>query len=402
MGFSYLNNQLVCANSLNVGSLCKKYGPSFYLYDLSDIKERVRWFKKNFSPATHIHYALKANSNPEILQTLAASGVGADVVSGGELIQALGHGIAAQKIVFSGIGKSVAELNLAIDKKIAQINVESVPEIKRLSELARSRGAPVNIALRINPNIQADTHKHISTGLATDKFGIDEADLPAALEVLRQSKEITLNGLAVHIGSQILNPDPIFSAAEKMCSLIQNLRREKWPVRSLDMGGGLGIDYSSSDAEADQKRLEKYAQGLQAVLNKQDLELRLEPGRFLVARAGVLVTQIEYVKVTPQKKFVICSSGMNHLLRPALYEAKHRIQAVNLRSGGEENFAVVGPICESSDILADDCRLSSIAEGDYLAIFDAGAYGFSMASTYNMRALPPEVVVDGEKVKVSQ
>lgn len=364
-----------------------------YLYSWPAMEERVKWYRDSF-PRAKICYALKANPNPELLKRLARQGIGADVVSGGELERALTAGIKARDIVFSGVGKSFQELELAVASGIGQVNVESLPELQRLAGLCRQKKAKVRVALRLNPEVDVNTHKYIATGGRENKFGLDWVQIAEAVQILRtHANELQFHGLAMHVGSQLLELEPVFQAARRLVEIFLRLRQEGWPLQSLDFGGGLGINYQKNETDEDRSHLRNYAEGLKQILKTVDAELVLEPGRFLVARAGVLLTQVEYVKPTPHRLFVIVNSGMNHLLRPALYQARHRIMAVEESGREMVTCDVVGPICESSDVLGVGCQLPQPREGDWLALLDTGAYGYSMASTYNLRPLPEEVVI---------
>ncbi len=341
-----------------------------------------------------ICYALKANSHLGLLKNMAVQGLGADVVSGGELGRALEAGFLAAKIVFSGVGKTEAELRLAIGKNIGQINAESLPELERIAKIARESNFKVRVALRLNPDVTASTHQYVTTGGKENKFGLDMAQVGDALNIFSRNKEfLEFHGLAVHIGSQLIEIQPIVQAVERLKEVFLRLRSEGWLLKTFDIGGGLGIDYATNDESGDQTRLVDYARRIEAVLHGLEANLVMEPGRFLVARAGVLLTRVEFVKKTPHQTFVIVNSGINHLMRPALYQAVHRILPVVLSPGRSSlKCDIVGPICESSDVLGSAREIEAPVEGEWLAILDTGAYGYSMANQYNLRPLPEEIL----------
>ena len=365
-----------------------------YVYDQIDVLQRIDWYRSAFVRPVKIHFALKANPYLPLLKSMAQKKIGADVVSGGELNRALEAGIAPGAIVFSGVAKSNDELRLALTHKIGQINVESLSELERLAKLSQAHTFRVRIALRLNPDVQPETHHHITTGHRDNKFGLDMEQLPDAIKVLRaHADHLHFYGLAMHVGSQILNPGPMIQAVERLKSMFVHLRQQGWPLQSLDIGGGLGINYEQNDINGDHDRLKNYAKQVEATLADLECDLLLEPGRFLVARAGALLLQVEYVKPTPHRNFIIVNSGMNHLLRPALYQAEHRIVPLANVEGSEFTYDVVGPICESTDILGRDRKLVAPKEGEWLAVLDTGAYGYSMANQYNLRPLPEQILL---------
>jgi diaminopimelate decarboxylase len=363
-----------------------KHAPC-YVYSKSGFAHRLEVFKKamSFLPEVEIHYAMKANSHKQALALVKKSGLGVDVVSGGELAWALQCKMDPRKIVFSGVGKTRQELQLAIKKKISSINVESVPELQRI--LSMSQSTPV--LLRFNPDVSPVTHPYISTGFKENKFGMALSEIHECMEVLSKRKKI-LKGISIHIGSQLLDFSAFDEALEKSIALFYKMHEQGYAVDTLDVGGGVGIAYDQS-AQSDWEYFEKYLQVLKKHLTGFAFKVAFEPGRFLIARCGVLLTEVQYIKKTDFKTFVILNSGMNHLIRPALYEAYHRILALKLRPGSEKLVDVVGPVCESSDYFAKNRMLPEIVEGDGLVLCDAGAYGMSMASNYNQFALPREI-----------
>ncbi len=366
-----------------------------YAYSLKTLTKRVEYYKKScesfLTPKVDIHYAMKANAHAEILQLMRQSGLGVDVVSGGELSLALSLGFTGSQIIFSGTGKTRHEIRLAIEHKLSQINVESPSELLRICEIAKQESNKNNswkvpVVLRVNPGIEVPTHPYISTGFKENKFGLDEQLLPQCLEIIKNNSQfVELKGLSQHIGSQILDFSGFQEALRVLRNMFENLQSQGWPVTVMDIGGGVGIDYHKSQ-NSDVATIEKYMRAVAAETQGFSGRLQMEPGRILVARAGVLLTQIQYIKKTPHKNFIICNSGMNHLLRPALYQAYHRILPVFKRVGPEFAADVVGPVCESSDFLGKDRHFTGLLEDDWLCVLDAGAYGASMMSGYNIFA----------------
>lgn len=381
--------------SLPVEQIAHGRSRPFYLYDQAELERRAKSYLKAFSRPVQVRFAVKANANTQLLQSLAILGVGADVVSLGELDRALASGIEPQHIVFSGVGKTSEELRRATQVGVGQINVESLGELDRMIHVAQFLKMQVSVGLRINPHVEVDTHQHIRTGTAINKFGMDMSDIPQALEKIRaEERLVRLKGLAAHVGSQILDVAPLAMMMDRLLELDRNVRGQGFQLETLDLGGGLGIDYELSSDHRDFERLAQYAALVNDRLAGYAGQILLEPGRFLVARAGALITQVEYLKFHPEKNFIIVNSGMNHLIRPALYGARHRTVIVPAVSGRViKKFDVVGPLCESSDVLAKDIDLPVPKEGEWLAVLDAGAYGYSMASQYNLRGLPDEIVV---------
>jgi diaminopimelate decarboxylase len=341
-------------------------------------------------PAT-VCYALKANGNLAVVRTLARLGAGADVVSGGELQIALAAGVPARKIVFAGVGKTAAEMAAALDAGILQFNVESLPELELLAQVARDKGARAPIALRVNPDVDARTHQHISTGKAENKFGIDLAQVPAVLARAAALPGVSVEGLAVHIGSQLTEAAPYRAAFSRLIDLYREQRAAGIPLRRLDFGGGLGITYRDETPPD----LAAYAGLVRELTAGLEAELVFEPGRCLVGNAGVLVTRVLYVKDGTARRFVIVDAGMNDLIRPQLYDAWHEIVPVREApaNAARAPVDVVGPVCESTDTFARQRPLPPVASGDLLAFCSAGAYGAVMASSYNCRPPAPEVLV---------
>jgi diaminopimelate decarboxylase len=372
-----------------------------YVYDLDGLRARLEFFKKAAPTESHIHYAMKANHNLEILRVMREAGLGVDVVSLGEMNRAVEAGFKPDKIVFSGVGKTVAEINAAISAQIAQINVESEPELLRIIECAKALRKKAAIAFRMNPDVDAKTHPYIRTGFRDNKFGLDFSEVPKLLTHVKQnSNAVELQGLTLHIGSQIREVAPFESAIRKTLELYKTLVAQGFNLTTFDVGGGIGIDYASGEIKTDEALISSYMQILKAELVGQVKKIFLEPGRILVARFGTLITEVQYVKRTPYKSFLIVDAGMNNLIRPALYQANHRIEPVKKMNGSSEVYDVVGPICESSDVLGSERYLpSEIKAGDRLAIYDVGAYGSVMSSDYNLRTPAVEVCVEGGRIK---
>jgi len=387
---------------VSVSTLAKKFGTPLYLYSADQILQRLQLFATAFSGRRHlVCYSVKANSSLAILKLMAANGAGFDIVSGGELERVLlADPAAAGRVVFSGVGKTAAEMDLALNAGILIFNVESEGELALLAARARKLKKPARIALRVNPDVFAETHPYISTGLREHKFGIDISRARALYRFAAKQKWLEPCGVSVHIGSQIRSAEPFGAAMARVAKLVGQLHRDGIAIGSVDAGGGLGVEYSAEknfDAEA---KIGEYAQALSRSLHALDVQLLLEPGRFLVAQAGALVARVLYVKKNGRKKFVVTDAGMNDLIRPALYHAHHDIVAVLPRSGKRQVVDVVGPVCESGDFFARDRELTPVKPGDLVAVLDVGAYGFSLSSNYNTRPRAAEVLVEGVKARL--
>jgi len=377
-------------------------GTPTYVYSAGEIAARFHALARACrSHPTLIGYAVKANSSQAVLTHLARLGAGADIVSGGELRRALVAGVPADKIVFSGVGKLDAELDAAIAAGVRSINIESTQELDRVAARAHALGRVASIALRLNPDIDPDTHPYLATGLRESKFGISMHEAPALAARARALPDLHLVGLACHIGSQILDAAPFLASFERLSGLVRALRAEGAPLRQLDLGGGMGIAYAPSDPELDVERL---GAALTAAVAPLGLELVLEPGRFLIGSAGVLLTRVIGRKRNGEREFVIVDAAMNDLLRPALYGAYHPIVPVDVAGAARPPIRadVVGPVCECGDFLAQDRILSPAEPGELLAVLSAGAYGMAMASTYNSRPLAAEVLVRGSEFAVTR
>lgn len=393
--FQYRDGRLY-AEDVPVDAIAAAVGTPCYVYATATIDRHYRVLTAAFgAPAPLVCYAVKANGNLGVVAMLAALGAGADVVSAGELAIARAAGVPADRIVFSGVGKRDDELAAALAAGILQINVESEPELEALSAVAASLGARARVAIRINPDVDARTHAKISTGRAESKFGIDWTRAHRVYAHARRLPGIEPVGIAVHIGSQLTEIAPFELAFRKLRDLVAILRADGHTVASLDLGGGLGVPYGDEDGPLPGP--EAYARACAAAVGDLGCRVIVEPGRLLVANAGILVTRVIYRKEGATRTFVVVDAGMNDLLRPALYDARHLVVPVRQPRAEAEPVPVdvVGPICESSDVFARDCPLPAVGRGDLLAVRTAGAYGSSMASFYNGRALCAEVLVNG-------
>jgi diaminopimelate decarboxylase len=389
-------------DGVSLDALARKYGTPLYVYSAQHILERLDLFRTAFQSLDHlVCYAVKANSSLEILRLLAGRGAGFDIVSGGELERVLNADRgAAERAVFSGIGKTAAEIDLALDAGILLFNVESEGELELLAECAAKRRKRARFALRVNPDVFAETHPYISTGMREHKFGLD---IRKARGVYRGAgRFLEAAGVSVHIGSQIRSAEPFGSAAERVTKLVADLRRDGHAIRFMDIGGGLGIEYHGDKAFDPAEKVAEYAAALiPTVQAAGGLKLLLEPGRFLVGQAGALVARVLYVKKNGAKTFVITDAAMNDLLRPALYQAFHEIVPVRAAHGRQNVVVdVVGPVCETGDFLARDRPLAKVKAGELVAVLDTGAYGMSLASNYNSRLRPAEVLVEGRRARL--
>ncbi len=390
---SYKSNILHFADR-NLKGLSKKYGTPIYVYDLDEIATTVDRFKRALGSQSEIHYALKSNAHPAILKLMKQKGVGIDAVSSGEIKAALDAGIPARDIIFSGVGKKISELQLALSKNIKSINVESIGELKRIAKLAREKKKSVAIAIRFNPDVDAKTHPYITTGFRENKFGMDKSFIPEIKRILKRNRLIQLKGMTIHIGSQLTNLSSFQEAIRKTIPYYKAFQAEGFPLEFFNVGGGLGIPYHSEYIPP----LEDYGTMIQNELKDLGVKILCEPGRILVGPSGLLLTELQYIKSTPSKNFLIVDAGMHHLLRPALYNAYHNILPITRREGRVKTYDVVGPICESSDFLGKDRKFKTVKEGDVFAILDVGAYGYSMASLYNAHPLPREICLKGKRV----
>jgi len=394
---------LAC-DGVSLNTLAKKYGTPLYVYSAHQILHRLRLFTKAFDSISHlVCYSVKANSALAILKLLDNNGAGFDIVSGGELERVLRvNKQAAQRVVFSGVGKTAPEIDLALQSGILIFNVESAGEMELLAERSGKLRKRARVALRVNPDVFAETHPYISTGLREHKFGIDIRQARAVYKTAAKHKFLDPCGVSVHIGSQIRSTDPFGAAAERVGQLVRDLRADGLPISSVDVGGGLGVEYHSNHAFNPEEKVQQYAAALLKTLRPiEGLQLLFEPGRFIVAQAGALVTRVLYVKKNGEKTFLVTDAAMNDLIRPALYQAHHDIVPVVRRKGARKKTVdVVGPVCETGDFFARDRELPELKPGDLVAILDAGAYGLSLSSNYNSRPRPAEVLVEGKRARL--
>lgn len=388
----------LCCDGVPLADLAAQHGTPLYVYSAATITARYRAVDDAFRSYPHaMHYALKANSTLAIARLLRGLGACADANSGGEIDVALRAGYIPSQIVFTGVGKTDAELTQAVDLRVKTINAESAGELGRIDRIARARGTRARVALRVNPDIDARSHPHISTGRGTNKFGIPLSEVPALCRSVASARGLEIVGLHVHVGSQILDLEPLRRAATALVTLARELRGAGVTVEHLDLGGGLGISYQGQPAPT----AADYAAALLPIVRESGASLILEPGRAIVGPAGALLATV--VDVKPQageKQFLILDAGMTELIRPMLYGAFHRIEPVVPRETPAGVYDVVGPLCESSDTLGTDRTLPQPCVGDVMAIFDAGAYASVMASNYNRRTLPAEVMVQDGRATV--
>ena len=392
--FEYRGGELY-AEDVPVSTLVAAYGTPLYIYSAATLRRHFTAFDSAFNGLPHMTcFSVKANSNLAVLRTLGAMGAGVDIVSGGELFRALAAGIDPSRIVYSGVGKRASEIEQALSAGILMFNVESMGELERISRIASRLGKNAKVSLRINPDVDPKTHPYISTGLKKNKFGLDIETSLAAYARARELPGITPGGIDCHIGSQLTSIDPFLEALDKILAFRVKLVAMGITPSYLDLGGGLGIQYN----EEEPPHPREFGQALTKALGDLPLTLILEPGRVIVGNAGILVTEVVYTKKTPSKDFVIVDAGMNDLIRPSLYDSYHAIREV--RPAGRETLDVdvVGPICESGDFLARDRELPAVAPGELLAVYSAGAYGFTMSSNYNSRPRAAEILVDGDQV----
>jgi diaminopimelate decarboxylase len=390
--FSYLNGTLHC-EKVALADIARRAGTPCYVYSSESILERYRAYDEALATLPHtVCYAVKANSNLAILKLLADAGSGFDIVSGGELFRVLQAGGDPSRVVFSGVGKAADEVDFALSKGIHSFNCESESELSLIDALAARRGVKAGFALRVNPDVDPATHPYISTGLSQHKFGIDIAEAAAVYDRARACRNLVAEGVSCHIGSQMLDTGPILEAVDKVLALIERLRSSGHEIGSIDLGGGLGVAYRRGEQAPE---IRGFMDDLVARLKHARLEVLVEPGRSIVGSAGVLLTRVLYRKKTAKKEFVVVDAAMNDLIRPSLYQSHHEIMPLRMAEREPIVADVVGPVCESGDFLARDRKMANVAPGDFLAVCTAGAYGFVLASNYNSRPRPPEVLVEG-------
>ncbi|EIV8511694.1 diaminopimelate decarboxylase [Vibrio parahaemolyticus] len=392
--FNYQDDGQLWAEDVPLQALAEQYGTPLYVYSRATLERHWKEFDSAVGQHPHlVCYAVKANSNLGVLNALARLGSGFDIVSGGELERVIAAGGDAKKVVFSGVGKTPAEMKRALELGIKCFNVESEPELERLNKVAGELGVIAPISLRINPDVDAKTHPYISTGLRDNKFGIAFDRAPEVYQFAQSLPNLNVQGIDCHIGSQLTSIDPFIDATDRLLALIDDLKAQGINIRHLDVGGGLGVVYRDELPP----QPSDYAKALLGRLeNHQDLELIFEPGRAIAANAGILLTRVEFLKHTEHKNFAIIDAAMNDLMRPALYQAWQDIVPVSPRNGEPQTYDLVGPICETGDFLGKD-RALVLQEGDLLAVRSAGAYGFVMSSNYNTRTRAAEVMVDGNQ-----
>ena len=391
----YINKKLTI-EKVSVESIAKKYGTPSYCYSYDRLKKNIINFKKNFKPFSPlICFAIKSNTNLNLIREIKKLGLGADVVSMGELMIAIKAGINPQKIVFSGVGKTSSEIAYAIDKKILLINAESKSEIEEINRIAKLKKKKVQIGIRLNPNTDAKTLSQISTGKKENKFGVNEKTFLKLFEYCKNSENIHLRCLSVHIGSQILDHKPY----EKMLNVIGKIiNKTRHKFEFIDLGGGMGISYDNSGKILNYK---KYSLAIQKFLKNYKSKIIFEPGRSIVGNTGTLISRVIYIKDSERKKFIILDAGMNDLIRPALYGARHRIlPSIKTNKNSKKTYEFVGPICESTDKFIVLKKFQQLREKDIILMSDVGAYGMSLASNYNLRTKPIEILIKGSKIKI--
>lgn len=385
-------------DGVDLSAIAAKAGTPCYVYSAAAILENFRAYDAAFEDHPHtVCYAVKANGNLAVLRLLAGAGSGFDIVSGGELYRVLKAGGDPAKIVFSGVGKTAAEIDAALSAGIGFFNCESEPELALIDSLAHRRAVKARVALRVNPDVEAETHHHISTGRLAHKFGVDIGEAEGVYERARPLENLAMEGVSCHIGSQLMNPRPVMDAVDRVLALIETLRARGFRINHADFGGGLGVEYKPDDAAP---AIGEFVAALRARVAGKDLHVMIEPGRSIVGGAGVLLTRVLYRKNTGGKEFVIADAAMTDLIRPALYDAYHEILPVRENGRGKMIADVVGPVCETGDFLARGREIAEALPGDLLAIRTAGAYGFVQSSTYNGRPRAAEVLVENGSWRV--
>ena len=391
----YINKRLIL-EKVNFQKIAKKFGTPFYCYSYSKLKENVNRFKENFkSFSPLICFAVKSNTNVNLIREIKKFGLGADVVSLGELMIAIKAGIKPNKIVFSGVGKTSSELNFAINKKILLINAESLSEIMEINRLAKLRNKKVRVGVRLNPNTDAKTLNQISTGKKENKFGVNKDTFHKIVDFCKNSKNIDLKCLSVHIGSQILDHKPYGKMLEAVSHILDKTNHQ---FEFIDLGGGMGINYSNKDKTLNYK---KYNTAINNFLKKHNVKIIFEPGRSIIGNTGMLISRVIYIKDSGRKKFIILDAAMNDFMRPALYGAFHRtLPVIKSNKISNKPYEFVGPICESTDKFITLKKFQKLEEKDLIAICDVGAYGMSLSSNYNLRPKPIELLIKGSKINV--
>ncbi len=395
--FNYRDRSLYC-EGVALADIATRAGTPCYVYSAGTVTENFRAYEASFGDIPHtVCYSVKANGNLALLRLLAAAGAGFDVVSGGELYRVRKAGGDPAKVVFSGVGKRAEEIDQALAEGIFAFNCESEPELALVDALAHRRGVKARVAVRVNPDVDADTHAHIATGRRGHKFGVDIGEAEAVYERARRHENLVVDGVSCHIGSQLLDPGPLMDAVDRVLDLIERLRAKGFTIRHADFGGGLGVAYRHEDVAP---AIAEFISKLRTRVAGRGLQVMIEPGRSIVGGAGVLLTRVLYRKKNGEKDFVVVDAAMNDLIRPVLYGAYHNIVPLRQRDGEKTSVDVVGPVCESGDFLARDREMPNVLPGDVLAVCSAGAYGFAQASNYNARPRAAEVLVEGDQWRV--
>ena len=393
MAFSYQNKTLHC-DHVSLAKIAQSAGTPCYVYSAADILERYHAYDQAFGDHPHqVCYAVKANSNLSLLRLLADAGAGFDIVSGGELYRVLQAGGDPARTVFAGVGKTADEIEYALSNKIHTFNCESEAELELIDGLARKHGVTARAGLRVNPDVDASTHPYVSTGLREHKFGVDISEVEAVYARAKGLRNVALEGVSCHIGSQLLDTDPMMDTVDKMLALVSRLRANGIPIKHLDLGGGLGVAYKPED---NAPSIAEVVSAIGRKVEGHDLKIMVEPGRSIVGAAGVLLTRVLFRKQTLRKEFIVVDAAMNDLIRPALYQSHHEIIPVEEPSEDQLMLAdVVGPVCETGDFLARNRDMPPVLPGALMAVCTAGAYGFVLSSNYNSRPRVPEVLVEG-------
>jgi len=410
--FSYVDGSLRC-EGVDLGEIADRFGTPAYVYSAGTIRGNYQRLDAALAPLDHlVCYAVKANSNLAVLNLLARLGSGFDIVSGGELFRVLKAGGHASRCTFAGVGKTREEIAYALREGVYSFNVESEGELERINEVAGSLGLTAPVALRVNPNVDAKTHKFISTGKSQNKFGIGIDRAPEVYAIAASLPHLRIRGVQTHIGSQILESGPFAEAATKLATLVTALKKT-YDIEFFDFGGGIGIVYDEAlgsgdpgwwDVNSSSRRItpEDYAAAIIPVLKPLGLRILFEPGRFLVGNAGALLSTVQYVKQTPAKTFTIIDAAMNDLIRPALYEGWHEIVPLQKSAAEKIPMDIVGPVCESGDFFAQDRPMPPLLPGERIAVLSSGAYGFVMSSNYNSRPLLPEILIDAKQIHLAR
>ncbi|MCS7054146.1 MAG: diaminopimelate decarboxylase [Ignavibacterium sp.] len=394
----YINNELFIEN-VSLKKLANEYGTPLYVYSRNHFIKQFIDFSNAFKNIRHkIFYAMKANYNLNVINTFIRLGAGVDVNSEGELFRALKAGANPNKIILTGVGKTKNEITVGLKKKLLMIKAESEEELELINKIAFDLKLIAPVALRINPNVDAQTHPYISTGLLENKFGIDTDDALSLYRRKNYYSNIEFIGIDMHIGSQITSVEPFVESVQKMIELYNQLKKEGITIKHLDVGGGIGVKYKDENVSS----ISDFAEALLPLFQKLDCEIFFEPGRFLTANGGILLTEVLYTKQNNNKNFIIVDAAMNDLLRPTLYQAYHHIQPVIMKNNEIIKADVVGPVCETGDYFAKNRDINKVESGDILAIMSVGAYGMVMSSNYNGRRRPPEIIVDGDQIYLTR